>query len=85
MQPRMKEKQVGHDVPGEQVMPLYLQGEDWKVCDGRAWMRSLDQCDLAQGERGVEYIQVRSGDARFVACQPRIQISFGPPPDGRIQ
>ena len=24
MQPRMKEKQVRHHVPGEQVMPLYL-------------------------------------------------------------
>src|SRR5438105_2810469 len=34
MQPRMKERQVCHDVPGEQVAPLYLQGEDWKVCDG---------------------------------------------------
>ena len=48
-------------------------------------MRFLDQCDVAQGERGVEYIQVRAGDAGFITFQPRVQVSLGPRSDRRIQ
>ena len=40
---------------------------------------------IAQGERGVEYVQVRSGDVGFITFQPRVQVPFGPRAYRRIQ
>src|SRR5712664_3895911 len=81
----MKQKQVRHDVSGEQFAPLNLGGQDWKVPDRRTWMRFLDQRDIVQNKRAIDKPQMRSAHASLVTCQPCIQISLNRPPYHRIE
>jgi hypothetical protein len=52
-------------VAGEQVTPLYVEREDWKVCHGRLWMRFLNQSEVTQSKRGVEIFK----------CAPPTRVS----------
>jgi hypothetical protein len=52
----MKERQIRHHVPSEEIAPLYLQSKDRELSHRSARMQFLDQLKVAQGEREVDQV-----------------------------
>ena len=53
-QPGMEQKQVGDDMPGEQLAPLYVDTQNRKASYRRARVRFLNQRNIAQTELAIE-------------------------------